>query len=72
MRFRMPELVCGRELWYMFVGDSGVSFELAVGHLVEVSYCCEEVDVAVCDPVVGSCFAFVHLFKLFSVVLEGF
>ena len=52
--------------------DSGVSFELAVGHLVEVSYCCEELDVAVCDPVVGSYFAFVHLFKLFSVVLEGF
>ena len=46
--------------------------ESAVGRLVEVSYCCEELDDAVCDPVVGSIFAFVNLLEFFSVVLEGF
>jgi len=43
-----------------------------LGHLVEASYCCEELDDAVCDLVVESYFALVHLFEFFSVVLEGF
>jgi len=54
------------------VEDSGVSFELSVGHLVEVADGCEELDVAVCYSVAASSFALVHLFELLSVVFEGF
>jgi len=54
------------------VEGSGVSFELSVGHLVEVADGCEELDDGVCDPVAASSFAFVHVFEFFSVVFDGF
>ena len=52
--------------------DSGVSFELPVGHLVEVADGCEELDDGVCYSVAASSFALVHVFELLSVVFEGF